>query len=171
MFNLRSLLLLSFIYLSSCQTTAPMSAEQRRMLQIKVFSSASYNTVFRAFKTVMQDEGYIIKNQDFSGGLIVAESQKAVKAGAGAVALAILQGFSQSNSSNSNYKTGQTFSWSVNLEEIKKNAVEARIILRAEDMYSQGGRTGREVLEPAIYKNIFTKVNREIQRRKALKRN
>ena len=158
-----------------CQTTAPLTPQQRRALQVRIFSSASYNTVFRAFKTVMQDEGYIIKNQDFEGGLIVAESQKPAESLSGgqfamAVAVGVLSGMSGNSATQNNYKTGQVFSWSVNLEEIQKDSVEARLILQRQDFYSQGGKRGREILDPEIYRNIFVKVLREIERRKALKR-
>ena len=163
-----------FIFIIGCQTTAPLTPQQRRALQVCTFSSASYNTVFQAFKTVMQDEGYIIKNQDFSGGLIVAESQKPVSVSGGqfamAVAVGVLSGMSGNSSTQNNYKTGQVFSWSVNLEEIQKDSVEARLILQKLDFYSQGGKRGREILDPEIYRNIFVKVLREIERRKALKR-
>ena len=161
-------------FIIGCQTTAPLTPQQRRALQVRIFSDVSYNTVFRAFKTVMQDEGYIIKNQDFSGGLIVAESQKPVSSSKGqfamAVAVGVLSGMSGNSSTRNNYKTGQVFSWSVNLEEIQNKTVESRLILQKKDFYSQGGQRGREILDPEIYRNIFVKVLQEIERRKALKR-
>ena len=166
-----------FSFITACQTTPVLTADQKRALQTRVFSKASYNTVFRAFKSVMQDEGYIIKNQDFQGGLIVAESNKENN-NKSQVFLGIAVGIAGALSNpspsyqnrNSDYQTGQSFSWSVNLEEIKKNMVEARLILQRKDFYSRGGQRGREVLEPQIYRSIFTKVSREIQRRQALKR-
>lgn len=163
--------ILLFSFLSACQTVAPLSPDQRRALQVRVFSDTSYNTVFRAFKTVMQDEGYIIKNQDFEGGLIVSESQKPVKISGLEIMGAIAQGLSQEPSYHqSDYRTGHTFSWSVNLEEIQKNVIEARLILQQKTLYSRGGETGREILQPETYQNIYAKVSREIHRRKAMKR-
>ena len=163
----RNIYILFFILLIGCQTTPPLTPQQRRTLQTRIYE-ASYETVFRAFKTVMQDEGYIIKNQDMMGGLIVAEAQSANR---GAVFLQTLSLFDSHNRSHpTNYRTGQTFSWSVNLEEIQKGKVEARLILQRSDSFSQGGQVGREILKPEVYRNIFVKVDNEVARRKALKR-
>ena len=149
-----------------CQTTPSLTPQQRRTLQTRIYE-APYGTVFRAFKTVMQDEGYIIKNQDITGGLIVAEAQSTNRAGMFFQTLSLLD-----NSSHpyANYRTGQTYSWSVNLEEIQKDRIETRLILQRSDTFSQGGQVGMEVLKPEVYRNIFIKVNNEVARRKALKR-
>ena len=163
--------LFSFLFLNACQTVAPLSPDQRRALQVRVFSNSSYNTVFRAFKTVMQDEGYIIKNQDFEGGLIVAEGQKPVKTTGLEILSAISKGLSDDPYyRNQPHRTGHVFSWSVNLEKIRDKHIETRIILQEKTLYSQGGQTGREVLEPEIYQNIYAKALREIHRRRALKK-
>ena len=61
---------------TACQTVPKLSPQQRRQLQTRAFKDVGYNNVFRAFKTVLQDEGYIIKNQDMKGGLIVAHLQQ-----------------------------------------------------------------------------------------------
>ena len=154
------------LFLIACQTVPTLSPDQRRALQTRVFKPASYNTVFRAFKTVMQDEGYIIKNMDMDGGFIVAETRKGM--GAGYNTLIILGALS--GGSSTNYATGMTFTCTVNLEEIQKNVVEARLIFQRTTNYSRGGQAGGELLKPEVYRNLFTKVSREVERRKALKR-
>ena len=151
-------LLLCLLFWAGCATTTKLSPQQRRALQVRNFES-SYNHVFRAFKTVLQDEGYIIKNQDMQGGLIVAHNSKS--AGAGMAVLAALAG------NNTNYKTGSTYEVSVNMEEIRKKYVESRVIIQRVDAYSQGGAQGREIIDPALYRNIYSKVMVEVQRRKA----
>ncbi len=149
-------LLLFSLLLAGCATTQ-ISPQQRRALQVKLFE-ADYKTVFRSFKTVLQDEGYIIKNQDMQGGLIVAHASKS--AGVGSVALAIL-------AKTDNYRTGFTYEVSVNLEKTGKNQVETRVIIQKTSIYSRGGSTGREILSPELYRNIYSKVAVEVQRRKA----
>lgn len=54
--------------------TAPttFSDAQRRSMQIKTHD-ASYDSVFYAVKSVLLDDGYIIKSQDYAGGMILAE--------------------------------------------------------------------------------------------------
>ena len=146
-----------FLLLAGCVTTPKLSPQQRRALQVRNFES-SYNHVFRAFKTVLQDEGYIIKNQDMQGGLIVAHSSKST--GGGLAFLAAL-------GNNENYHTGTTYEVSVNLEEVRKNYTESRVIIQKVARYSQGGSRGGEVVDPALYKNIYSKVMVEVERRKA----
>ncbi len=154
-------LAVALLWLSSgCVTTTQLSPQQRRALQVRNFES-SYNHVFRAFKTVLQDEGYIIKNQDMQGGLIVAHSSKS--ASSGSMFLAVLGG-------NENYRTGTTYEVSVNLEAIRKNYVESRVIIQKVDAYSRGAKTGGEIVQPALYQNIYSKVMVEVERRKAQKK-
>ncbi|MDE0151267.1 MAG: hypothetical protein OXK80_02060 [Bdellovibrionales bacterium] len=158
---------LSFaLCLTACQTTPALSPDQRRTLQTRIFKPASYNTVFRAFKTVMQDEGYVIKNMDMDGGFLVAETQKSM--GAGYNTLVILGALG--GNGGTNYATGRTYTCTVNLEEIQKDVVEARLIFQRTTNYSRGGKAGGELLKPEVYQNLFAKVFREVERRKALKR-
>ena len=151
------MIFLSVLLGAGCVTTPQLSPQQRRSLQVRNFES-TYNHVFRAFKTVLQDEGYIIKNQDMKGGLIVAHSSKST--GAGMAVLAALGG-------NKNYHTGTTYEVSVNLEAIRKQYVESRVLIQKVDSYSLGGSQGREIVNPALYKNIYSKVMVEVERRKA----
>ena len=148
----------SFLFLFTGCATTQLSPQQRRALQVKQFKDSSYDNVFRAFKTVLQDEGYIIKNQDMTGGLIVAHSSKPISMGR-----AILAGLSGQR----NHQTGTTYEVSVNLEEINKSYVESRVIIQQVASYSQGGSQGAEILSPELYKNIYTKVSTEVARRKA----
>ena len=142
--------------LTACVTTS-LSPQQRRVLQVKHFES-SYNNVFRAFKSVLQDEGYIIKNQDMEGGLIVAHSSKST--GSGSAILAALSG-------QQTYQTGALYEVSVNLEAIRKQYIESRVIIQKIESYSMGGSRGYEIIDPGLYRNIYSKVMLEVARRKA----
>ena len=150
---------------TSCTTVPKLSPQQRRALQVRHFES-SYNNVFRAFKTVLQDEGYIIKNQDMQGGLIVAQASKKASHGFWTYLGAVGAGLS-SNSQQYDYQTGTNFEVSVNLEEIRKNYVQSRVIIQKTDTYKRSGSQGDEVINTEVYKNIYSKVRVEIARRKA----
>ena len=152
------LLSAGFLILMGCQHSSRLSPQQRRALQVKHFKDSSYDHVFRAFKSVLQDEGYIIRNQDMQGGLIVARASKG--ASATSAFLAALAG-------SQNYRTGDMYEVSVNLEEIRKNYVESRVIIQRVSSYSQGGQSGQEILSPELYRNIYAKVFTEVARRKA----
>ncbi len=151
--------LLGLLVFTGCETTPEMSPQQRRSLQIRTFDS-TYKNVFNAFKTVLQDEGYIIRNQDFSGGMILAEATKSSNHGA----VKFLRAFA--NNGN-DYVTSEGYSISVNLEEINKTATESRLILQKTQNMKRGSSIGNELLDPAVYKNIYQKVSVEIQRRQA----
>ncbi len=57
-------------------TTKPtFSDAQRRAMQVKTLD-ANYEMTFQAVKSVLLDDGYIIKSQDFAGGMILAEGSK-----------------------------------------------------------------------------------------------
>ena len=163
--KLLCIFLMTFSLLVGCTTVPKLSPQQRRALQVRHFEN-SYNDVFRAFKTILQDEGYIIKNQDMEGGLIVAQASKKVSPGFWTYMSAVASGLS-STSSNNNYRTGVSFEVSVNLEEIRKNYVESRVIIQQVNSYSRGGSRGNEVISPEMYKSIYSKVRTEIARRRA----
>ena len=135
-----------------------VSPQQRRAMQMRTFRDVSYNNVFRAFKTILQDDGYIIQNQDYKGGLITAEIQKTNR-------VAVF--FANLNSDNPNTAIGSSFQVTVNLEPINERTVETRLIVQRQTQYRLGGTTGLEVLKPKLYKTIYQKVSVEIKRRQA----
>lgn len=158
MSNLNFLMVSAFLFLNACVQPGPqLTPQQRRALQVKTYDT-SYDNVFKAIKTVFQDEGYIVKNQDFAGGLILA--QKETTAGAGNAFWAAMAG-------DKNYVTGTGFEISANMEAINKNTTEVRLILQSKTTTSLGGSAGRELLQPEVYRAIFEKIVVEIERRKA----
>jgi hypothetical protein len=140
-----------------CATAPQLSPAQRRSLQMRTFEHTTYDNVFRAFKTILQDEGYIVKNQDMAGGLILATVEKTDNSGA----------FFAAMGGHSNYRTGEGFEVSVNLEKINPTTVETRMIIQKIDSYNLGGKQGREILDEQLYKALYDRVKVEVERRKA----
>jgi hypothetical protein len=153
---MKAIIALSVLLITGCATTE-MSPQQRRSIEVHTFQNANYSAVFRAFKAILQDEGYIIKNQDMNGGLIVATIQKTDRSSSFWAAL----------SHGSNYRTGEGFEVSVNLERLGKHAVESRVTLQKLDHYSMGGQQGEEILDPKLYRELYQKVATEVARRRA----
>jgi hypothetical protein len=150
---------LALTLFTGCLATAPkLTPQQRRALQVRTFE-ASYDNVFKGARTVLQDEGYIIKNQDFDGGMILA--QKETTASSGSVFLATMGGDNQS------YVTGRSFDISFSLEKINDNLTETRMTLQNVTKTSTGGVAGKEVVDTEVYNALYNKINVEIQRRKA----
>lgn len=152
------------IFLSSCATRPPMSIPQRRSLQMRTFSH-SLDNVFKAFKSVLQDDGYIIKNQDYAGGMLLA--QKETSYGGGTL-IDIAGVFGDvSVRQNQNRVIGKGYEVSISFDAINKNLIETRLTLQQITSMSQGGKRGREVVDAKMYKAIYDRVLIEIQRRKA----
>lgn len=153
----RGAIIFSLLALVACASKVALSPAQRRAIQMRSFEGSSYENIFRAFKTVLQDEGYIIKNQDMSGGLIVATIQKTDSSSA----------FFATFGGSPNYRTGEGFEISINLEEIRPKMIETRMVIQKTEQYSLGGQQGHEILDEGLYKGFYDRVRVEVERRKA----
>ncbi len=151
------------LLLSACATAPSPSPMQRRNVQTKTFQGVSYSNVFRAVKTVLQDEGYIIKEQDYDGGMMLAVAQKS------SWSWEMVKIFERDKKDRDTLMSVE-FEVSFSFEEIAKKIVETRLTIQKVEYYSNGGRKGQEVFDPALYKNIYDKISVEIERRKALGR-
>lgn len=153
-----ALVALFSLCLGACATVPPLSPQQRRSMQTRTFDDTSYENVFRSFKTVIQDDGYIIKNQDLQGGLIVATIEKTAAFAEMPIFIA---------KSSEPYKTSDGYEVSINLEKLGEKVVESRITIQQTSQYSQGGKTGKEILDEKLYKALYDRVKLEVERRKA----
>jgi hypothetical protein len=144
------------LLLTACAITPPMSPQQIRAMQMRSFEDTTYENVFRSLKTVLQDEGYVIKNQDMAGGLIVGTIQRTDG----------MSNFNMVFNAGKNYRTGESYEVSVNLEKVGKT-VETRMTIQKMESYSMGGLQGNPILDPETYKSIYEKVSVEIKRRQA----
>ena len=148
----------SLMILPSCKTAPKMTSHQRRALQVRTFEN-NLNTTFKAVKTVLLDEGYIIKNQDMDGGMILAQKETDGDT-SGAKFLRVFSG-------NKNYVTGQGYEVSFNFDKINATTTETRMTLQTTTKTNLGGSSGREIVDPLVYKLLYEKVSVEIGRRKA----
>jgi len=76
------LLFIPFIVLLifGCSSGPQLSQMQIRQLTTKMIEG-SYENVFRASMTILQDQGYVIKNTDMNSGLIVADIDRETSGG------------------------------------------------------------------------------------------
>ena len=65
------LLLVIVVAFIQCVPPPQLSPMQKRQLTTKLFE-CSFENAYRATLSILQDQGYIIKNTDMSSGLIVA---------------------------------------------------------------------------------------------------
>jgi len=147
--------------LAGCSTVPPMTKQQKRAIQIKTFET-SYDNVFKAFKSVLQDDGYIIKNQDFAGGMLLAQKERDINEGK--------SGFGKFMSVMARSKsdpTGKGYDLSVSFDKLNDKSTETRLILQELTKWSNGGSKGREIVDGPLYKAIYDDVAIEVKRREA----
>ncbi len=151
------ILLVAFLtlhFMAACAFAPPLSPEQKRMMQTKTFESTNYENVFRSAKNVLQDDGYIIKNQDFNGGLIVGSLDRST----GGM-------YFYPGTSNNNDVVSRTHEVSINIEKISESIIETRLSIQEMDHYRYGGQSGNPVLKAEDYRNFYERLSREINRR------
>ena len=143
--------------IASCATKPNWTPQQRRALQTKNFDE-SYDNVFRSIKNVLQDDGYIITNQDHAGGLILARKDTDGDSSFKLLGIPLTV---------ENDEGSTSFEISFNVEEISKGNVETRLTITKNTTTNNGKRSGSEVVDPKAYKSIYDKINVEVQRRVA----
>ena len=148
------------LFIGACAITPGLSPSQRRSLQTKTFEKTTYDGVFKAFKTVLQDEGYIIQNQDYKGGMILASIQKGYPA------------WATIDFKDEDYPIGEGFEISISLDEINQNKgiVETRLTIQRMKYFRKGGKQGSEFVNEETYRDIYDRLMLEIERRKAIGR-
>ncbi len=125
---------------------------QRRVMESKELKG-TYDDAFRATIFILQDMGFIIKNSDFNGGIIYAESSR------GSFAF---------GKDNYQYKA------SVNLEKFTEERVKIRISLHRDILETANSIwprpfAGRVKLGPVqdakLYQDLYNEIQKEIFRR------
>jgi hypothetical protein len=127
----------------------------------------SYKDVFKATLTVLQDQGYIIKNTDMNSGLITASVDRATSAGSR---------FWQIMALGYAYDEGSAVEVSCVLDEANEKTIELRINIQ-EVKYGQtsrlSGTTEQEtktIYDEKIYQSLFNEIQTEVKRREAIGR-
>ena len=163
LFLLTGALFLSFV---SCATGPKLSPMQVRELTTKLFEG-DYETIYRATLTVLQDQGYVIRNTDMASGLILGYADRKTSTGS-QVFQAILLGHIPDK--------GTDIEASCMINKISDEASEVRIIVQ-EAKYGQASafsgtsKQDTKILrDPRIYKNLFDQIQLEINRRQAMKK-
>lgn len=153
--------------ITSCATLPEMTAQEKRAMQVKTYDS-NYENTFRSLKNVLQDEGYMIKQQDMNGGLVTAIKKKSnsTPSTSGMRMGAFGLGFGSSEKQG-RYPTAESYEASVNLEKINKDTTETRINIQFIRSFSDGNDDTQEVLDPVQFQSIYQKLGIEIERRKA----
>jgi hypothetical protein len=139
---------------------------QVREITTKLFES-DYETVFRSTLTVLQDQGYVIKNTDMASGLILGYADRKTAFGS-----QFLQALLVGHVSNK----GADIEASCMINKINDTSSEVRINIQ-EATYGQASAlsgTSKQdtklIRDLKIYKALFNQIGVEIKRREAMKK-
>lgn len=156
----------TMIFMAGCAVQPQLSPMQKRQITTRLFESGYENT-FRSILTVLQDQGYIIKNTDMNTGLIHATVDRATATGS-QVAQALFLGYVADK--------GSKLDVGLMVNKISDTKTEVRLNIQ-EAKYGQASAwTGssqqsvKQILDPETYNQLFNQIRTEIQRRKAITR-
>jgi hypothetical protein len=158
-----SIFIFTFI---GCEVQPKLSPMQIREITTKMFD-CDYENVYRATITVLQDQGYVIKNTDMNSGLILASVDRKAKTG-NQVLEALFLGFIANK--------GTEIEVSCIVNKLSDSATEIRPNIQ-EVKYGQSSifsgtskQDSKQIYDPEVYKSIFDQISVEIERRKAIKK-
>jgi hypothetical protein len=146
---------------SGCATSetnlSPMQKRQITTRQIE----GSYENVYRAAMTVLQDQGYVVKNTDMASGLIVANVDRETSKSSQFWQAALLGAV---------YDKGTFVEATITVAKINETLQELRMSLQ-ETRYNQfGGKTDiKQIVDPKIYDALANEIIVEVKRREVLK--
>lgn len=157
---IKYLWIIPIIIITNCASAeAKLSPMQKRQITSRIYDS-DYETVYRATLTVLQDQGYIIKNTDMNSGLIVSEIDRETSKFS-----QFLQGIFGDVTDK-----GTFIEVSCMADKISDNSTELRINIQ-ETKYDAGGsrQEVNRLYDETTYQQIFNEIGVEIKRREAIR--
>ena len=161
------LILTLLLFIGGCATTTSiLSPVQKRHITTKIIEG-SYENVYRATLTVLQDHGYIIKNTDMASGLIVANADRKTS-GVLQFMQALFIGYVPDKGSEIeitcmvNKLSDQTSELRMNIREVKYG--------QSSVWSSSGKQDVKQIYDEKIYQALFNEITVEVKRREALNR-
>lgn len=153
-----------FIFMVGCAVQPQLSPMQKRQITTRLFEGG-YEMTYRSVLTVLQDQGYIIKNTDMKTGLINATIDR--EAGTGSqVTQLLLLGYVADK--------GSELDASFMVNKISDTKTEVRLNIQ-EAKYGQVSKWSgsskqsvKQILDPEIYNKLFNEIRTEIKRREAM---
>lgn len=159
--NIIVLSFLTFIIVGCATTKDNLSPMQKRQITTKTLEG-SYDDVYRATMTMLQDQGYVIKNTDMDSGLIVANIDKETTKS---------NQFFQALFVGTIYDKGTFIEVTVTINKISETLQELRMNIQETNYNQFGGKTNiKQIYEAEIYYSLFNEVSVEVKRREALGR-
>lgn len=152
---------------ANCTTVPQLTPMQKREITTRLLNS-NYDNTFRATLSVLQDQGYIIKNTDMTTGLINAVIDRQ-STGGSQFAQALLLGYVADK--------GSEIDASFMINSISDTQTEIRLNLQESkygqtSSWSSSSKTNvKQILDPEIFSNLFNAIQFEVSRREAINPN
>lgn len=145
--------------LFGCAAGPQLSQMQIRQLTTKMIDG-TYENVFRATMTILQDQGYVIKNTDMNSGLIVANIDRETSGGSQ---------FFQALLVGSVYDKNTVIEVSATVNKLNEQTQEIRLNIQ-ETNYSGGGakQNIKQIYDEQVYQKLFNDITLEVKRREAM---
>lgn len=143
-----------------CAGSKPqLSPMQLRQLTTRVIES-TYDHVFRATMTVLQDNGYVIKNTDMNSGLIVAHIDRETSGGSQFMQSLFLGKVKDKNT---------IIEFSATVNKLNEQSQELRISLQETNYTESGGKNEiNQITDDKTYQKLFNDITVEVKRREAM---
>ena len=151
-------LLITF-FVAGCGSSTELSLMQKRQMTTKMIEG-SYDNVFRASMTILQDQGYVIKQTDLNTGLIVANRDRESSKTSQFFSALLTGGISHKNT---------VIEISATINKLNKTAQELRLNIQETEYSGSGGKTNiNQIYDPKIYQKLFNEIILEVKRREAM---
>ncbi len=155
--NFSIFLLLTFLV--GCAAGPQLSQMQIRQLTTKMIEG-SYENVFRATMTILQDQGYVIKNTDMNSGLIVANIDRETSGGSQFMQALFLGRITDKNT---------VIEVSATVNKLNEENQELRLNLQETNYSGSGAKQNiKQIYDEKVYQNLFNDITLEVKRREAM---
>ena len=156
--NLLLFVLLS-VFVFGCAAGPQLSQMQIRQLTTKMIDG-NYENVFRATMTILQDQGYVIKNTDMNSGLIVANIDRETSGGSQFAQALFLGRITDKNT---------IIEVSATVNKLNDKTQELRINLQETNYSGNGAKNNiKQIYDEKIYQQLFNDITVEVKRREAI---
>lgn len=161
---LSSFALFVIVLAGGCATAPRLTPMQIREISTREIEG-SYENVYRATMTVLQDNGYVITNTDMASGLIVATIDKETSGGS-QFAQALFLGHVADKA--------RVYEASCMVSELNDTRSDLRIVIQETKLGQSSSFSGtsrqdsKQIYDPAIYKALFDSITIEVKRREAI---
>lgn len=145
--------------LVGCASGPQLSQMQIRQITTKMIEG-SYENVFRATMTILQDQGYVIKNTDMNSGLIVANIDRETSGGSQFMQALFLGRITDKNT---------VIEVSATVNKLNEENQELRLNLQETNYSGSGAKQNiKQIYDEKVYQNLFNEITLEVKRREAM---